>query len=78
MINLFPVDNIAHSVDDIIIDVLHGDLRQGSKVDEFEQALAKWIGFSNILTTCSGTAALQLALRLAEVGCINGDRKSVV
>ena len=45
-----------------------GYIGQGPKVDAFEQALSSWFGSENVLTTNSGTSALQLALRLAGVG----------
>jgi dTDP-4-amino-4,6-dideoxygalactose transaminase len=37
-------------------------------VEEFERQLAPWFNNDNVLTLNSGTAALQLALRLANVG----------
>jgi dTDP-4-amino-4,6-dideoxygalactose transaminase len=45
-----------------------GYIGQGPRVDEFERALAAWFGSQNVLTVNSGTSALQLALRLANVG----------
>jgi len=48
--------------------LLSGYIGQGPRVEEFEQALANWFGNRNVLTVNSGTSALQLALRLANVG----------
>ncbi|MFC1790428.1 DegT/DnrJ/EryC1/StrS family aminotransferase [Patescibacteria group bacterium] len=45
-----------------------GYIGQGPRVDEFEKALAKFIGNPLVLTVSNGTAGLQLALRLAGVG----------
>lgn len=45
-----------------------GYIGQGLKVDEFEEKLGPCFGNQNVLTVNSGTAALQLALRLANVG----------
>lgn len=45
-----------------------GYVGQGPRVDEFEQALADYIGNPFILTVNTGTSSLHLALRLAEVG----------
>jgi perosamine synthetase len=44
-----------------------GYVTQGEQVDKFERALALRFGTPNVLTVNSGTSALQLALRLAEV-----------
>ncbi|OGR20670.1 MAG: aminotransferase DegT [Desulfobacula sp. RIFOXYA12_FULL_46_16] len=43
----------------------------GEYVDRFEQALASYLGAEHAVATVNGTAALQVALRLAGVG--NGD-----
>ena len=48
--------------------ILSGYIGQGPRVDEFEKALAPWFGNQNVLALNSGTSALQLALRLANVG----------
>ena len=45
-----------------------GHIGQGPRVEEFEQALSEWFGSQNVLTVNAGTSALQLALRLANVG----------
>ncbi|MCX6800087.1 MAG: DegT/DnrJ/EryC1/StrS family aminotransferase [Candidatus Falkowbacteria bacterium] len=48
--------------------LLSGFIGQGSKVNEFENALAEKLGTKNVLTVNSGTSGLHLALRLAGVG----------
>jgi len=48
--------------------LLGGYIGEGPRVEEFERELGPWFGNSNVLTLNNGTAALQLALRLANVG----------
>jgi len=48
-----------------------GYIGHGPRVDEFEEKLAPWLGSSDVLALNNGTAALQLALRLADV--VAGD-----
>ncbi|MHC4455848.1 MAG: DegT/DnrJ/EryC1/StrS family aminotransferase [Planctomycetota bacterium] len=48
--------------------LLSGYIGEGPRVEEFERQLASWFANSNVLTLNSGTSALQLALRLANVG----------
>lgn len=68
MIPLFKV-HIPQSVDEPLLKVLHsGYIGQGVKVDKFEEMLVPWVGNKNVLTVNSGTSALQLALRLANIG----------
>lgn len=45
-----------------------GYIGQGPRVEEFEQALANYLGNPYVITVNSGTSALHLALRLANVG----------
>jgi len=45
-----------------------GYVGEGPRVEEFERKLASWFGSENVLTLNSGTSAIQLALRLANVG----------
>lgn len=52
----------------MVATLLSGYIGQGPRVEEFERALAPWFGNENVLTLNSGTSALQLALRLADVG----------
>jgi dTDP-4-amino-4,6-dideoxygalactose transaminase len=44
-----------------------GYIGEGPRVEEFEHRLRPWLGSENILATNTGTAAIQLALRLADV-----------
>jgi perosamine synthetase len=72
MIPLFKV-YMAEEVDKPLLRTLHsGYIGQGTKVEEFEAALRKKLDFENVLTVNSGTSALQLALRVAGVGYVNG------
>ena len=48
--------------------LLSGYIGEGEKVKEFERQLTPWFGNENVLTTNSGTSAIQLALRLSNVG----------
>ena len=48
--------------------LLSGYVGEGPRVEEFEHQLAPWFGSDNVLALNNGTAALQLALRLANVG----------
>src|SRR5581483_4951826 len=57
------------SVREPLLDVLFsGYIGEGPKAAEFERKLEPWLGTPNALSLCNGTAALQLALRLANVG----------
>ncbi len=48
--------------------LLSGYIGEGPRVAEFESQLAPWFGNDNVLALNNGTSALQLALRLANVG----------
>jgi dTDP-4-amino-4,6-dideoxygalactose transaminase len=48
--------------------LMSGYIGEGPKVAEFEQRLWPWFANKNVLATNSGTSAIQLALRLANVG----------
>ena len=48
--------------------LLSGYIGEGPRVEEFERQLGPWFDNSNVLTVNNGTAALQLALRLSNVG----------
>jgi len=48
--------------------LMSGYIGQGEKVEEFEEELRKFIGNNYVVTVNSGTSALHLALRLANVG----------
>jgi len=67
IIPLFKV-HMPKKVDKAVLDVLHsGYIGQGPKVEEFEKILAKFLKNPYVFTVNSGTSALQLALRLANV-----------
>jgi dTDP-4-amino-4,6-dideoxygalactose transaminase len=68
MIPLFKV-HMPESVDAPLLATLHsGMIGQGPKVEEFEARLAVRLKTPYVLTVNNGTAAIQLALRLAGVG----------
>lgn len=72
MIPLFAV-HMPHAVDKPLLETLHsGYIGQGPRVEDFEKKLGEFIGFENIITTVSGTAGLQLALRICRIGVANG------
>lgn len=48
--------------------LLSGYIGEGPRVEEFERQIGPWFGNNNVLALNNGTAALQLALRLANVG----------
>ncbi len=48
--------------------LLSGYIGEGPRVEEFEHQLGSWFDNENVLALNNGTAALQLALRLANVG----------
>ncbi len=48
--------------------LLSGYIGEGPRVEEFERQLGPWFDNNNVLAVNNGTAALQLALRLANVG----------
>ncbi len=66
-IPLFKV-HISKKVDKPLLNVLHsGYIGQGPKVEEFEEKLSNFLNNPYVLTVNSGTSALHLALRLADV-----------
>lgn len=68
MIKLFK-PFIPPTVDEPLLETLHsGMITQGEKVEEFEGKLKEAIHNRWVLSLNSGTAALHLALRLADVG----------
>lgn len=67
-IPLFKVHMPEDVLQPLAYTLLSGYIGQGPRVAEFERALAPWFGSQNVLTLNSGTSALQLALRLANVG----------
>ena len=67
-IPLFKVRMPESVIAPLTATLLSGYIGQGPRVDEFEKELAVWFGNQNTLALNSGTSALQLALRLADVG----------
>ena len=76
-IPLFKVFMPASVMEPLRETLLSGYIGQGARVDEFEAKLSEWFHdpmqshYPNVLTLNSCTSALQLALRLANVG--HGD-----
>ena len=68
MIPLFKVFMPESVMEPLKKTLMSGYIGQGQKVDEFEAELCKWLGVERVLTLNSCTSALQLALRLANVG----------
>lgn len=67
VIPLFAV-HIPADVDKPILEVLHsGYIGQGPKVEEFERLLAEFLETKDVITVNSGTSAIHLALRLANI-----------
>jgi dTDP-4-amino-4,6-dideoxygalactose transaminase len=48
--------------------LMSGYIGEGPRGEEFERQLSPWFDNNNVLALNNGTAALQLALRLANVG----------
>jgi len=67
MIPLFKVSMSESVIEPLKKVLLSGYIGQGKKVEEFEKALAPWVGNPNCLSLNSGTSALHLALWLAGV-----------
>jgi dTDP-4-amino-4,6-dideoxygalactose transaminase len=66
-----PLTDIQVPEDDVraVLDCLEsGWLTMGPRIQEFEGALARWVGTPHAVTVSSGTAALHLALLAAGVG----------
>lgn len=68
MIPLFKVHMPDSVLEPVKQTLLSGYIGQGPRVDEFERALAPWVGSPNCVTVNSCTSALRLAMRLAGVG----------
>jgi len=67
MINLFKV-HMPSSVDGPLLSTLHsGFITQGPKVEEFEGRVSAFLGTEHVVALNSGTSALTLALRLADI-----------
>ena len=75
MSTILPYGRQALDESDIqaVVDVLRSDfLTCGPKVTEFEQTFAATIGAKHAVAVCNATAALHLAMRVADIG--PGDR----
>ncbi len=68
---LFKVHMPENVMEPLARTLRSGYIGQGPMVDAFEAALVPWFGNRNILSVNSGTSAIMLALRLANVG--SGD-----
>ena len=71
MVSLFKVfmpDTVFEPLKEVLTS---GYIGEGERVREFERKLVPWFDNRNVLTTNSGTSAIQLAIRLADVG--SGD-----
>lgn len=68
MIPLLKVHMPEEVVEPLKDVLMSGYIGQGKVVDEFESRLGTMIGNPNVLTVNSGTSAIHLALRLANVG----------
>ena len=71
MIPLFKVHMPKSVLAPLKETLFSGFIGEGPRVKEFESILGTFIGTPNVLTTNSGTSAIQLALRLA--GVSHGD-----
>lgn len=65
LFKVFMPESVLEPVNAVL---MSGYIGEGPKVKEFESQLGPWFDNSNVLTVNNGTAALQLALRLANVG----------
>ena len=73
MINLFKVfmsDSVSTEVPKTLSS---GKITQGSKVDEFENALSDYLSYENIVTVNSCTSAIHLALNIIKEEIGGGD-----
>lgn len=67
-ISLFKVFMPDSVIEPLKQTLLSGYIGEGPKVKEFEVALAPWFGNDKVLALNCGTSAIQLALRLSDVG----------
>ena len=61
LIKVFMSEDVLQPINEIL---MSGQLTQGSKVEEFEQMLQKYLNNSHVLTLNSATSGLTLAMRL--------------
>lgn len=72
-ISFYSHQSIDASDEQAVLEVLRSDmLTQGPKVEEFERAIADYLGAKHVMAVSSGTAALHLALLAHGVG--SGDK----
>ncbi|HCC20521.1 MAG TPA: UDP-4-amino-4,6-dideoxy-N-acetyl-beta-L-altrosamine transaminase [Verrucomicrobiales bacterium] len=72
---MIPYGKQSINDDDVaaVVEALKSDfLTCGPKVDEFEKAFAEFVGAKHAVAVCNATAALHLAMLVAEIG--KGDR----
>jgi perosamine synthetase len=65
LFKVFMPDSVMEPLKEVLSS---GYIGEGPRVAEFEKQLATWFANENVLALNSGTSALQLALRLANVG----------
>ena len=65
LFKVFMPDTVMEPLREVL---LSGYIGEGPKVKEFERQLAPWFNNKNVLCVNSGTSAIQLALRLSNVG----------
>ncbi|MCD6175581.1 MAG: DegT/DnrJ/EryC1/StrS family aminotransferase [Planctomycetes bacterium] len=65
LFKVFMPESVLAPLNEVL---MSGYIGEGPKVKEFEQQLGPWFGNPNVLALNTGTSALQLALRLANVG----------
>jgi len=65
LFKVFMPESILAPLNEVL---MSGYIGEGPKVKEFEKQLGPWFGNPNVLALNAGTSALQLALRLANVG----------
>lgn len=68
MIPLFKVFMASEVISPLQATLYSGYIGQGPRVDDFENALAPWVGGRRPIALNSGTSAIHLALRLAGAG----------
>ncbi len=65
LFKVFMPESILESLKGVLFS---GYIGEGPRVEDFERRLEPWVGNKNVLALNNGTAAIQLALRLADVG----------
>ena len=65
LFKVFMPESVLEPLNQVL---MSGYIGEGPRVKEFEKQLGPWFGNENVLALNSGTSALQLALRLSDVG----------